>query len=85
MNVNESQNDVKARNWDRYHNNSDANLEPKITKSIPVLAAVQTWFETAKSNRMLSSSSTYNTLKSEPPYSKRFGPVPSRSLLQRFT
>ena len=32
-----SQNDAKARNWDRYHNNSDANLEPKNTKSIPVL------------------------------------------------
>ena len=37
MNPSNSQNDAKDRNWDRYHNNSDANLKPKNTKSIPVL------------------------------------------------
>ena len=37
MNPGNSQNDAKARNWDRYHNDSDANLEPKNTKSITVL------------------------------------------------
>ena len=37
INPSNFQNDAKARNWDRYHNNSDAILEPKNTKSIPVL------------------------------------------------